>query len=79
MINPNKTYRTKEIGEVISVDNSYGYWFKVILDNQTFEGFLREGEPNFEKLSVGDKIRCGAEFSITGQCWLIRNVRKIRK
>lgn len=83
MINPNKTYRTKSLGKITKLINTSmdlsGFWFEVEIAGQKFEGYLNPGETNYGKLNVGDQVRCGASWSITGDHWLIRTISKVRE
>jgi hypothetical protein len=80
MINPNKMYYPKVQGLVASIDtNAPGYWFTVYTDTgECLEGYLRQGEPNYNKLTLGQRVRFCVQWSITGDHWLVRTVSKVR-
>lgn len=80
MINPNKLYTAKSIAVVTKIiTNAPGYWFEVSSrQGGTYEGYLESHEANYKKLNVGDKVRVKVIYSITGDRFLVREVRKVR-
>lgn len=82
MINPNKRYKASQTGTIIAIENrdSYIDMFKVDYGRNggVYLGYTSD-IPGFTRFKVGDRVKCGMEFSITQDRFLIKGMRRVLK
>ena len=81
MIDPWKTYKTKDVGIVTDIQplDSYIPYVQVNVNGRLFSGSIHRAYHNPAKLKVGDKVRVGLQFSIVSDTFLVSKLVKVRK
>lgn len=76
MINPNKTYKAKNLFKITHI--SPNIWHVIVEDHagNKFEGYLDRLTKNPKRFAVGDVVAIGCRFSIMSDTWVISSIRK---
>lgn len=81
MINPNKTYKARNVGTITHIHDKGGLnLFAVEIDGQTFEGYLDrlDNTRSYNRFNVGDTVRIGCRFSIMSDKYRVVTMSKVR-
>lgn len=82
MINPNKSYKSKETAVIIKIDSLDAYIPYVTIKTESgyiLEGNLQRVYSNPQLLKIGDQVRFTGQFSIVADKFMINKLIKIRK
>jgi hypothetical protein len=78
MINPNKIYSASQTGTITHIETHDVSWAKFTVEygknGGSYTGYVSD-IPNFKRFKVGDRVKCGMEFSICLDQFLIKRMR----
>lgn len=80
MINPNKEYKATQTGVITAIESQDTYMPEFTVTYRQvgeYKGFVHN-IPNFKRFKVGDRVKCKATYSITGEAFRITSMRKVR-